>query len=498
MSKTSFMKVDRLVRVMTGGAVVTDRLVEKRTDKITDAVAELAQEIKRLDQAKIKSPLLEKTYQDLLARQNMVANIPNNADRSRELDLVKADARAAAALGPILVDGRLAQNEIFRCSLLLQGQLDLLKHKGAKNEEATGLQQTFDGLSAQYEQAKNITDIKQQTDGFQRVRSAFRSQLEPFQSVVSDILEVSELWQDMKNNALEAYASALQAVQKVKPGEGRAHLEQRLTKCKNEIYAGAMMDGNAWFHVFKKQIDEAKRISALSQQNIRTGGSQADVVLGKVNEAKRLAERNPSGAEAIMMSALGGESTGLTAEQRADLGKQEFERMLKKAYEQVAVSGSRVDQLSPGEVVALHNYTTQDYELMNKQLILGYEGGLTGENYKKKIEAVTEALKKLPSYEGGMTLRGEWLWKKDGHKAIYFLGNTFAIKPLWSTGVKMCFATPIQISVFGKGGKDVAAMSDKPNETEVLFPPGTKFKVTAYREEGKGRDFKIFMTVEEV
>ena len=44
----------------------------------------------------------------------------------------------------------------------------------------------------------------------------------------------------------------------------------------------------------------------------------------------------------------------------------------------------------------------------------------------------------------------------------------------------MCFDfVPLQITIFGKSGKSVGAMSDKPKETEVLFPPKTKFKVTA-------------------
>jgi len=118
-------------------------------------------------------------------------------------------------------------------------------------------------------------------------------------------------------------------------------------------------------------------------------------------------------AEANMMAALATENPDLTKEQNEENGKKKFEEFLKKAYEQVAVSGANVSMLSPGDVVALHNYTTNDYSSMNLRLIKGFKDTETDKQYKKKIDATVQALKKLPSYEGGMTMRGEWFWPDD-------------------------------------------------------------------------------------
>jgi NAD:arginine ADP-ribosyltransferase len=285
-------------------------------------------------------------------------------------------------------------------------------------------------------------------------------------------------------------------------GEGRDWLQPRVSKCIETIRKTAQKkyETSNCFTEFDGQVQEANRITALAQQDLRSAKSKADPMLSKVSEAKRLAAKNPSGPEASMMAALTTENPDLTKEQNEENGKKKFEEFLKKAYEQVAVSGANISMLSPGDVVALHNYTTNDYSSMNLRLIKGFKDTETDKQYKKKIDATVQALKKLPSYEGGMTMRGEWFWPDDAHKAVYYSGNTFAIKPLWSTGVSMCFDfTDIQISVFGKTGKNIESISDKPKETEVLFPPGTKFKVTAYREEVAAKGIiKVFMTVEEV
>jgi len=500
MAKTSFMKVDRLVRVLSGGAVVTDRLVEKREEKIEDAVADLAQEIKRLEQAKIDSPYLKDQYQQLLARQNMVSRIAKNADRSKELDLIKADARKAASLGPVLVDGRLASNEIFRTSLLMHAQLDRLQDRQIDDAEAKRLRVLVGTLDHQYDQATDMRDIKKRTEALQKVRSEFRKESAGFSLQVDNLVQASHEFNELWKKSVEAYGRARSAVESMERGEGRDSLQARLTKCIERIRFVALKkyDNSNCFSEFDPLIKEADRIAALAQQDLRSGKSKADTILKKVSDAKRLAETNPSGPEAKMMSALAGQNSDVTPEQNARVGVENFEKFLKAAYEQAAVSGVNVNMLSPGDVVALHNYTTPDYSGMNRALFQDYKNDNTGE-YKKKNDATIQALKKLPSYEGGMTMRGEWLWPDNAHEKVYYLGSTFSIKAFWSTGVKMCFDyTPIQISVFGKSGKDIAGVSDKPNETEVLFPPGTTFKVTAYREEGEKRDLKIFVTVEEV
>jgi hypothetical protein len=192
--------------------------------------------------------------------------------------------------------------------------------------------------------------------------------------------------------------------------------------------------------------------------------SNSEDIAAKVRDALAKAERDPTSSEGQMMSALG--------------GKEKFEAMAIKAYEQVAISGCDIRPLTTGDVVAIFNYTTMDYVAMNRLLFGKLDKKFDHAAYAKKNEMTIQALKKLPNYEGGMTMRGdcgEYDWQAD-----FFVGNTFAVKGFWSTGIKMCFdRTLLQITVFGKTGKQVSAMSDKPRETEVLFVPGTKFRVTS-------------------
>src|SRR5262249_5579979 len=149
-------------------------------------------------------------------------------------------------------------------------------------------------------------------------------------------------------------------------------------------------------------------------------------------------------------------------------------------FEAMALAEADVRGLSPGEIVAIYNYTTDDFSKINQWCrdpnSIKPE---TREKYKKKVEVTKQALANLPPYQGGMTMRGEIPWDEDKHKEVCLVGRTFAIPMFWSTGVKMSLGAPIQISVFGKTGKDIAAMSAKAQETEVLFAPGTKFKVIA-------------------
>jgi hypothetical protein len=83
-------------------------------------------------------------------------------------------------------------------------------------------------------------------------------------------------------------------------------------------------------------------------------------------------------------------------------------------------------------------------------------------------------------------MRGER--KFDGWNKQYTKNNVFSLKAFWSTGLDFNFAGEIQITINGKtggsAGKNVSALSQHPNENEILFPPGTKFRVISCKEEG--------------
>jgi hypothetical protein len=159
-------------------------------------------------------------------------------------------------------------------------------------------------------------------------------------------------------------------------------------------------------------------------------------------------------------------------------------------------------RLSPGEMVAIYNYTTGDYKKMNGYLLglsLDSMSDAEKEQYRIRAEEAKKAMAKLPNWGGGMTMRGEYLWP--GWEAQYTVGSTFAIKLFWSTSnTTGTLWGDLAINVKGKQGKDVSAVSNAPNEREVLFPPGTKFRVV--RRQDRKPDMlvgaKSVITVEEV
>ncbi len=201
-------------------------------------------------------------------------------------------------------------------------------------------------------------------------------------------------------------------------------------------------------------------------------------VAGKplIDNADRIKKDNPTGPEA-QLEAL-------------------FERAeYTKKLSRMAMTAERLGiklPLDPGESLAVFEYTTGTYKDINA-VLLGKEIPDTDGSQKKRAEKISEltvkALKKLPAYKGTpFTQRGETDWP--GAAKQYKTGNVFEIKIYWSTGAAYQFPGIYNIRVHGKTGKDVSKMSDHPNEAEVLFPPGTKFKVrenvTIWTDEKRG------------
>ncbi len=145
-------------------------------------------------------------------------------------------------------------------------------------------------------------------------------------------------------------------------------------------------------------------------------------------------------------------------------------------------TGADISTLNPALGAAVAEYTTSAYTDIN-EILLGI-GRQRDDTRKAECMALTDvvvdSLKKLPTFDNWPTNRGERPWP--GSDAQYKKGNTFTLKAFWSTGVGFKFDGTIQIMVWGgdkSTGKDVAAFSRFPNEKEVLFPPGTKFRVVS-------------------
>jgi hypothetical protein len=190
----------------------------------------------------------------------------------------------------------------------------------------------------------------------------------------------------------------------------------------------------------------------------------------KVDELKK---KSPHGPEVKMWDAL---------------GEEVFIERLIKVTQTAEAFGVNNDKLTPGEQVALFSYTAVDYRTINKYLLKN-EGT---EDTKTVGTQAHLALAKLDSYVGP-SVRGEARFP--GIDEQYVVGKEFTVKAFWSSGIGAGFEKEFVVTIDGKTGKDVSGLSNSPNEKEILFAPGTKFKVIS-RVDKSQHDVKV--TVQEV
>ncbi len=199
------------------------------------------------------------------------------------------------------------------------------------------------------------------------------------------------------------------------------------------------------------------------------------------SQHKALAEKNKNGPEAKLTSAMAVvyENTPLA------------ETLLKaeKLKSAAAKTGTKLpNDFSLAHATALNLYTNQvecdkmqclllDIEKPTQKVLNEKEV----EAFNKVIELAKEGLAKLPPFTGN-TKRGETAWK--GADEQYQVNKVFTIKSFWSTAFGTgAFGGTYQITIIPNaqkaGGRQVDAFSDHHKESEVLFPPGTTFKVIA-------------------
>ena len=234
--------------------------------------------------------------------------------------------------------------------------------------------------------------------------------------------------------------------------------------------------------------ENAKRRAAQPQ------GAMRDAIRtnAKTLAAFEQALREPASTEGKMLSLLGG--TSLTDNLLA---------MYKNSIEM----GASHRPLSPGEAVAVHCYMGNYYGDMNAYNFGTLDPTTPPEQVAraKGLNEICEAsLAKLPTYPetAWPTYRYERKWSDTLLTQKYVAGNSFVIPSLWSTGAGAGVDLPkggssnvrFHFTIFGKSGKDVAAMAvfigeggaaggkkTRPGQGsgEVLFPKGTKFHVNS-------------------
>ncbi|MBK7891078.1 MAG: hypothetical protein IPJ84_09615 [Bdellovibrionales bacterium] len=152
--------------------------------------------------------------------------------------------------------------------------------------------------------------------------------------------------------------------------------------------------------------------------------------------------------------------------------------------------------LSPSDVLALSYYTGSGYASINSAL-------RKPENKRSELErkiaaAVTPslnaALDKLKPYIG-IVRRGAAL-PEDVLAEHKIVGHTIEYKSYVSTSLGLGWQRPHLFVIHSRTGRYVAPYSSSYGEAEVLFKPGTKFKVLEVVEEGPVTKFVLDEVVE--
>jgi hypothetical protein len=239
-----------------------------------------------------------------------------------------------------------------------------------------------------------------------------------------------------------------------------------------------------------------ENFSKISQQLQKVGHLLSTDIKGVLQKVEDLIRDNPDCVEAQMQKALG---TDL-------LGRDVFKQRLQAVHDNAKRwNAPQFNLLTLGEAVAIYSYTADDFSQMN-----AYLNGLDPEKYppkfpsrpatvdeiKIKNKCATEALKKLPPYPKSVTIRISDQY--EGDEKEFALNNEFTIKAFWSTNISnpRGFKGKWKILVRGETGRHVQPLAKySDSENEVLYAPGTKFKVIE-RDDTDPNDIKI--TVQEV
>lgn len=158
---------------------------------------------------------------------------------------------------------------------------------------------------------------------------------------------------------------------------------------------------------------------------------------------------------------------------RSFLGESEYQT-LRTAAESLKASNPALANVHIDDLVALRAYTGGHYQAMN-QALRGRGGDIAQQ--AAIIKTASSALNDLPEFQG-TTFRGTTL---DAERiARYAPGTVIAEKAFMSTTTAqdVAFSGNVRFVVNSKGaGRSVEVLSQFATEKEVLFGPGTEFKV---------------------
>lgn len=164
---------------------------------------------------------------------------------------------------------------------------------------------------------------------------------------------------------------------------------------------------------------------------------------------------------------------------REAVGKDMAERWIAEGRARADVRAPELSKLlSDDQIGALYGYSTNDvYKAYN----LAMRQGTATPEIMAFAEHATEGLARLPRYVGAETYRGTDL-PLDVLNRMQ-MGAVETDMAFFSSSATTPFAGNTQMVVRGVSGKDISFLTQIP-EAEVLYPPGTSFRVLNRIEQG--------------
>ncbi|NEO85306.1 MAG: hypothetical protein F6J87_13815 [Spirulina sp. SIO3F2] len=204
----------------------------------------------------------------------------------------------------------------------------------------------------------------------------------------------------------------------------------------------------------------------------------------------------------------------MIADRESDIKKkQEFVKDTKKTLNKAEEQAAKDKHLNKDEIAGVCNYTGSRYKRMNALLRGDYktfeenlQPGETMEealaSTRQDIELANSSLDKLPAYQGedgkppivhrGSNLPPEVVDKYEPGQEVTEEAFTST-----STAAESAYQKNTKFEIYSKNGKEIKNYSQYPNEKEVVFPPGTKFKVLEKTTDKDGNVHIKMVEVEE-
>jgi SPP1 gp7 family putative phage head morphogenesis protein len=156
------------------------------------------------------------------------------------------------------------------------------------------------------------------------------------------------------------------------------------------------------------------------------------------------------------------------------------------------IENEKYDLLSDSDVNTIIDYTKFSYKDTNKYLRYGDDKDFAldffdnKEQLKAYIVNLDSALAKLPNVDEGIVMRTLGVKNDSDYKRLVdtyskdficseFMSTSFRLEKISNSIENQCFAF-----IVPKTGKSIAQWSYRPGEREVLFRPGSKFKVIKF------------------